>query len=315
MLFRSQAIKFIEPEDGLNAARLNITETLIWIKKLINKIEPDVVIVFNFFYGAIVCLSLIGSGIPVYVSDRQSPVFRWPKQVSLFNKMVYSLCTPAGLIAQTELAAEKQHAFFKQRTRIRVIPNGLKEAILYPEIKRHKQILAVGRLNDYQKGFDRLIEAFAKIRDKDWQLVFAGGDEEGEQLKKQALELNVFERVIFLGKVKDIDRIYAEAGIFVIPSRSEGFPNALCEAMAAGLPCISFDFSAGPRDLIISGENGMIIPNGDISSLASAIDYLISEPTERERLGRKAMEISHKLDADKIANQWLDFLHILPAQT
>jgi glycosyltransferase involved in cell wall biosynthesis len=228
--------------------------------------------------------------------------------VSLFNKIVYTICTPAGLISQTWLAAEKQQRFFKNRTRIKVIHNGVKKVILYPETKRQKKILAVGRLNDHLKGFDRLIEAFAIIKDQDWQLVFAGPDEKGEHLKNQAYELGVHNRVRFLGQVKDMDRLYAEAGIFVIPSRSEGFPNALCEAMAAGLPSISFDFCAGPRELINSDENGLIVPDGDINSLAGAIDYLISEPKERDRLGNKAMEIRDRLDANKIADQWLAFI-------
>src|SRR5690606_2343592 len=135
---------------------------------------------------------------------------------------------------QTAIAATYQKKIYGEKIPIRVIPNALRPVTLYPEIRRKKWILAVGRFGDPLKGFDRLIKAFSKIHAHDWYLVFAGGDRDGEALKTLANELGVLERVLFLGKVIDLDRIYAEAGIFVIPSRSEGFPNALCEALAAG---------------------------------------------------------------------------------
>ena len=68
-------------------------------------------------------------------------------------------------------------------------------------------------------------------------------------------------RIKFLGKVEEIDKCYAYAGMFVIPSRSEGFPNALAEAMTAGCCCVTFDFVAGPRDIITNNINGIIVEN------------------------------------------------------
>src|SRR5690606_12600763 len=145
--------------------------------------------------------------------------------------------------------------YHRRSVLFKVIPNAVRE-IRKVEADKKNYILAMGRFNDSTKGFDRLIPAFAQSRAADWTLVFAGGDEDGASLKKQADELKIRDRVKFLGKV-DVDEILSESRIFVIPSRSEGFPNALCEAMAAGLPCIAFDFDAGPRDLIINNHNGI----------------------------------------------------------
>lgn len=226
----------------------------------------------------------------------------------IFSCLVYLFLKPAGVIAQTNIAANYQKKIYSKKTKICVIPNALRNVQLYPDVKRQNLVLAVGRLKDHLKGFDRLIEAFALIKNKDWKLAFAGGDEEGEHLKNQARELGIYDRISFLGKVKDMDRVYAQAGIFVIPSRSEGFPNALCEAMAAGLPCISFDFVAGPRDIITDGLDGLLVEDGNIEALAQTIDFLIENPAERERLGQNALEIRERLKLEKIGKEHLDFI-------
>jgi GalNAc-alpha-(1->4)-GalNAc-alpha-(1->3)-diNAcBac-PP-undecaprenol alpha-1,4-N-acetyl-D-galactosaminyltransferase len=302
------AIQFDEPKGKLNKDKLSISKSVLWLRNRLKKANPDRILAFNYFYGAITRLAISGFSVPLYVSDRMSPKYQWPKSVIIFNSIIYCLLPPSGIICQTELAADLKKRFFGNRTRITVIPNALRGVQLFPEITRRKQILAVGRLNDYLKGFDRLIEAFAKIKDKEWILIFAGGDEEGEELKGQARKLGVLDRIRFLGKVKEIDEVFAQAGIFVITSRSEGFPNALCEAMAAGLPCISFDFIAGPRDIITDDYNGILVENGNIELLAEEMDFLIEHELERKRLGQNALQIRNMLDADKIVKKYLDFI-------
>lgn len=304
----SPNINLIEPSQGHNSNKLHLIRTLFWLRKKTKIISPDNVLVFNYFYGALVCLSLAKSGIPVFVSDRSSPIFKWSPHVNFFNKIIFSILPPTGLVAQTEAAAEKQRNFFKKRVRIKVIPNALREVRLYANTKRQKKVLGVGRLKDPLKGFDRLLQAFAKCRNRDWKLVFAGGDEQEYSIIKQAKDLGVSDRVELLGKVKDIDKVYSEVGLFVIPSRSEGFPNALCEAMAAGLACISFDFIAGPREIITNGHDGLLVEDGNIEALAKAIDYLIENPKERERLGQNALEIRDRLRLDKIGQAYLEFI-------
>ena len=202
-----------------------------------------------------------------------------------------------------------QRKYFK-KTEVIVIPNSVREVQLFPEIKREKVILAVGRLNDYLKGFDLLIESFAKLKNQDWELHIAGGDEEGEVLKEQAERLGVINRIKFLGKVKEIDKCYAYAGMFVIPSRSEGFPNALAEAMGAGCSCIAFDFTAGPRDIIVDGISGLIVENGNTTEMAKAIDYLIAHPEKRIQLSKEAIKIREKLNKNIIANKIKYFLNL-----
>jgi GalNAc-alpha-(1->4)-GalNAc-alpha-(1->3)-diNAcBac-PP-undecaprenol alpha-1,4-N-acetyl-D-galactosaminyltransferase len=153
------------------------------------------------------------------------------------------------------------------------------------------------------KGFDLLLEAFALLNNKTWELHIAGGDEDGKALKQQAEELGIRNRVIFLGKVKDMDLVYAKAGLFVIPSRSEGFPNALAEAMVAGCCCVSFDFIAGPRDMITEDKTGVIVERNDIIKLANSIDSLIDNPKKRKLLGQNASHLKNKLDLNRIISK------------
>ena len=303
-------IKVIEPEN-ININKINLLKTIFYIRKncLIQKRDNEKckVLVFGKFYGAIVSLALIFTGIPIFISDRQSPLYKWGLKNKFFNKISYKLNPPQGVIAQTEIAATYQRKYFK-KSKVVVIPNSVREVQLFPEIKREKVILAVGRLNDYLKGFDLLLESIALIKNQEWQLHIAGGDENGETLKQQAEKLGIRHRVKFLGAVKDIDRCYAYAGIYVIPSRSEGFPNALAEAMAAGCCCVAFDFVAGPRDLISHNNNGIIVPESDIHAMAKTIDELILDDKKRVLLGKNAMVIREKLNKSVIVEKIKTFI-------
>ena len=301
-------INLIEPA-GFNIHSLSFLRTIFWLRSVIRKMKPDSVIVFNKLYGAITCLSLIGTNEKVYLSERSSPLYQWPKIQNILINIIFSLVKPYGVISQTNIAKEYQVNYFGKNVKIDVVPNALREITFYPEIKREKIILAVGRLNDPLKGFDRLLQAFALIEQEDWVLTFAGGQtDEDPLLSKIISDNNLHKKVQFLGKVQDMDRVYASASIFVIPSRSEGFPNALCEAMAAGLACISFDFVAGPRDILTENENGILVEDGNIERLAIEMERLMQGDEERQRLGNNAKKIINKYNSSVISKKLLKFL-------
>ncbi|SHE64373.1 Glycosyltransferase involved in cell wall bisynthesis [Psychroflexus salarius] len=300
-------IKLIEPE-GFNITSLSFMKSISWIRKEVKAYKPDSVIVFNKLYGALVALALKGIDIPFYLSERSSPLFHWKFPFNIINKVAYEINPPQGVIAQTQIAADYQKKYFK-KSEVKVIPNILRSIEVFPEIQREYHILAVGRLNDYLKGFDLLLEAFTLLNNQTWELHIAGGDENGEALKQQASKLGISDRVKFLGKVKNIDPVYAKAGLFVIPSRSEGFPNALAEAMAAGCCCVAFDFIAGPRDMITDNKNGVIVPEGDIRALAIAMDDLIKNANKRHTLGENAQQIKIKLNQKVIIERIKQFIN------
>ncbi|WP_298150163.1 glycosyltransferase [Flavobacterium sp.] len=301
------SIAVFEPE-GFNVKKLDLMRTCLWIRKSVKEINPETTLVFNKFYAALALLGLVGTGRKVFISERSSPFYQWKRKINLINKFAFTINPPTGVMAQTTIAAEYQRKYYGKYVFVKVIPNALRKVALYPELKRENTILAVGRFGDHLKGFDQLIVAFSKVKNKDWKLVFAGGDEDGDDLKALARNLGVFERIVFLGKVTEIDKIYATAGIFVIPSRSEGFPNALCEAMAAGVPCVSFNFTAGPADIITENFDGIIAENGNADALANAIDALISNPEQRDAIGENAMLIAERLAPKKISGEVIDLI-------
>jgi GalNAc-alpha-(1->4)-GalNAc-alpha-(1->3)-diNAcBac-PP-undecaprenol alpha-1,4-N-acetyl-D-galactosaminyltransferase len=304
-----KTIHLIEPI-GFNSNKLSLIKTIFWLRKSIQQLNPDNIIVFNKLYGAITCLSLINTNYKVFISERSSPLYQWPKWQAFLIDIIFGLVKPYGVISQTNIAKDFQKKYYGKKVNINVIPNALRPIVHNEEVKRRNVILCIGRLNDPLKGFDRILAAFAKVKKKDWTLEIAGGSQnEDPLLTKYILENNLTDNVKLLGKVSDIDSLLSSSSIFVIPSRSEGFPNSLCEAMAAGIACIAFDFIAGPRDLIEDGVNGILVNDGDIQGLANAIDYLIENPEVRKRLGRESEKIVEKLSSNIIANKTLEFLN------
>ncbi|HLV70451.1 MAG TPA: glycosyltransferase, partial [Xanthomarina sp.] len=184
----------------------------------------------------------------------------------------------------------------------------VKEIQNYPDIAKEKLILNVGRLVP-EKGQKYLIEAFSKINEKaDWRVVFLGDGFLRSELELQARQLGVEEQVKFLGAVENIDEWLARASVFAFPSISEGFPNALAEAMSAGLPCISFDCNAGPRDLIENNVNGYLVEVGEVDELTQSIKNLMDDEDKRKRFGKKSIKIKNKLLSSSISNKYLKFL-------
>jgi GalNAc-alpha-(1->4)-GalNAc-alpha-(1->3)-diNAcBac-PP-undecaprenol alpha-1,4-N-acetyl-D-galactosaminyltransferase len=300
-------IVFYEPQN-FNVNKLSFLKTIGYIRQTVKVVNPDSILVINKFYSAIVTLSLIFLKYKVFVSERSSPLFKWDFSFNIFNRLIFTLIPPAGVAAQTEFALEYQKKYYS-KSKVALIPNVLRP-ICHPElIEKKTVILAVGRFNDDLKGFDRLIISFANAKiPYNWRLVFAGGNEEGGYLKKLAAENGVLDRIDFLGKVKNIDEIYSESSIFVIPSRSEGFPNALLEAMGFGLPCIAFNFYAGPQDLIVNNLNGIIVPDGDLKALSEQIERLVESPELRYDLGKAALSVNQTHSEGNIIKMLYKFL-------
>lgn len=301
-------IKLYEPE-GFNTNSLSLVNTIRWIRTIVKAENPDTILAFNKLYAALTAIALIGIKIPFFISERSSPLFVWKQPFKTINCIAFWLKPPTGAIAQTSIAAAYQTKYFK-KSKIKVIPNILRPITLFPEIERKDIILAVGRLGDHLKGFDLLIESFSLLKNKTWELHIAGGDENGQELKELATKLGVLDRITFLGKVQNIDKVYASAGIYVIPSRSEGFPNALAEAMGAGCCCVAFDFTAGPRDMIEHNSSGIIVENANTKEMASAIDKLIDNPVRRGQLGQQASKIADKLSPTIISGEIIEFLEL-----
>jgi glycosyltransferase involved in cell wall biosynthesis len=197
----------------------------------------------------------------------------------------------AGVIAtSTDIAAEATAAGFNDVT---VVPNGV---VFGPVPPRRPEgfVAAVGRINDW-KGHDVLIRAVAELRQRgvDIEARIAGdpypGDEQQlVELEDLAATLAVDDRVQFLGYVQDIADLMSRASVFVAPStRPEPFGIALLDALAAGVPCVA-SAPGGPREMIRDGETGLLVPSGDVTALADAIESLVLDRSRAESMGTAA---------------------------
>lgn len=160
-------------------------------------------------------------------------------------------------------------------------------------------VIAVGRLTR-QKGFDRLLEAWNLIRDEfpGWKLSVIGAGEEEQTLKELADALDVTGSVGFVPPVKNMAAVYAYADVYVMSSRYEGFPMVLVEAMAAGLPAVSFVCN-GPDVIIRDGVDGFLVPQGDTDKLAARLAELMRSEEKRREFGSRARETADRFPVEK----------------
>lgn len=190
---------------------------------------------------------------------------------------------------------------------IRVIPNAANFiADKYSDCTQ-KRVIAVGRL-DYQKSFDRLIKAWENVHQAmpDWGLDIFGQGEWKDMLQGMIDERGLQDVVKLNGPTKNIGKEYAKSSMIVMSSHYEGFPMVMIEAMACGLPAVCFDFKCGPRDIIVEGENGLVVPDGDIEGLAEAMVRLMRNDELRKKMGENAKKVVETFSEEKVMNKWIE---------
>ena len=161
----------------------------------------------------------------------------------------------------------------------------------------------VGRLIE-SKHHDKLIEMFARVVIPGWKLLIVGYDhlkqKNMSKLKKLISELNVEDRVILVGKQKNVDYYYLKSKIFAFTSSSEGFPNAIGEAISAGLPVVTYDCIAGPSEMIINSSTGFLIPLFDRDQFREKLELLMRSKELREKFGIHGQRVIEKFIKDHL---------------
>lgn len=293
-----------KPLSGKSARFMQQAFQSIWrLRKKISKIKPDALLAFGDRYNSLSVLSSLGLSASVYVSDRQNPFLSNGRLIDGLNRIFYKRAN--GIIAQTEKAKSIQQVKYRHNN-IKVIGNPFAPPVAIKTERKHL-ILNVGRFGD-QKNQQLLVSFFDEIQTGGWQLQFFG-DGYKKSLTVEAInKSHKKDRIEIKGFDSQIIEQYQKASIFAFTSTSEGFPNALGEAMAHGCACIAFDCVAGPSDLIDGGVNGFLIPVGDHAQYKEKLQRLINEPDLRERFGKAAHEKMKQFSIDKIAKQYLDFM-------
>jgi glycosyltransferase involved in cell wall biosynthesis len=287
-----------------NEKRLyNTYKTIKFLRSSLKKIKPISVLSFGETYNSFVLLASIGLKSKVVISDRSKPDKDWGFFQNILRKYIYR--RSYGIISQTEYAANFIRNLTKHKN-IHVIPNPTYSLNFSLQLKENI-MLTVGRLID-SKNVDDLIIMFSEIKFDDWKLWIVGDGPEKQKLEKLTIDLDLIEDVIFWGSRKDVGKFYNQASIFAFTSISEGFPNALLEAMTAGLPIIAYDCIAGPSDLIEDGKNGFLIPMLDSDLYKKKLKKLLSDSALRGEFGERAFSTSKEYDMNVIGKKYLNIL-------
>jgi glycosyltransferase involved in cell wall biosynthesis len=288
---------------------LYTVKTISFLRYTIKKIRPDSILSFGEYWNSFVLLSVLGLRFSVYISDRSQP----DKSLGWFHNTLRHLIYPGakGLICQTERAKEIFLARNKH-SNIAVIGNPIKQLnTIIPATQRKKNVLMVGRLIT-SKHQDKLIEMFAKVALPGWKLIIVGYDHLKQhnmhRLEELAKKLDVAQRVVFPGKQENVEAIYASSSIFAFTSSSEGFPNAIGEAMSAGLPVVAFDCVAGPSEMIEDGLNGFLVPLFDYKHFEMRLATLMKDDTLRAKMGYKARESIKRFSSEIICKAFYEFV-------
>lgn len=290
------------------AIRHNV-RTVICLRQALRRAHPDTVISFIDTTNTLTLMASRGLGVPVIISERNDPQQRslglaWSGLRSMFYRQADAVVVQTGVVRDWALRFQGIKAIY-------VIPNPVNPTLNGSEhaSSRHGSshtIVAMGRLVRL-KGFDLLIEAFGRCAAKhpDWSLVILGEGPERANLQAIAADLGIADRVSLAGQRREPATVLKGADLFVSSSRTEGFPNALLEAMACQLPVVSTDCSSGgPRDIVRDGVDGILVPPDDVAALADAMDRLMANSDERHRLGAGALNVIERFSMERIMTMW-----------
>lgn len=277
--------------------------------------RPDAVISFIAESNVRVLIAAAGLRVPVIVSERT--FLNGHHMRGIWRKLRrWSYPRAAAIVAQTRRCATELEAVVSRRVDVIANPvsigparNGVASAPDSTARAAHDgsrhTLLAVGRLSP-EKGFDLLIDAFAQVaeRHRDWNLLILGEGPLRADLVQAIAMHGLGGRISMPGFDAQIRHAMRRSDLFVLSSRYEGFPNALLEAMVEGLACVSFDCDAGPRELIEHRKNGWLVPAGDATALAAALDALMRDADLRAQLGRRARDVGTAYSLATILDQW-----------
>ena len=225
---------------------------------------------------------------------------------NLFSKFwMNSLLSKLQRLDRFVVLTEKDKEAWVELNNVCVIPNPLSFTSTRHSDLSEKRIIAVGRYC-HEKGYDLLLKAWGIVQNRttDWRLeIFGEGDRTQYEEMVDTLNLDRH-RCILNGRSSKIQDEFLNSSLSVCSSKFEGFGLVITEAMACGLPVVSFDCPWGPRAIISDGEDGMLVENGNVDKLAEALVQMIQNPKQRKAMADKAIENVQRFSIDQIAGQW-----------
>ena len=224
------------------------------------------------------------------------------------NKLERNVRSLSVLVLLTQHDANSWEGF----TKTVVIPNSLPFYPPHGSSCENKQVIFVGRLNE-QKGLEYLVDIWAKVNRKhpDWVLHMYGDGEQKQLLSQMIKEAGLERVIISYPPTPMIKDKYLESSIFLLTSRFEGFGMVIIEAMACGLPVVSFDCPWGPAEIIRNGEDGFLVEYLNTDETAQRVCQLIENPELRKTMGMQARVNVQRYNRDVVMKQWTDLFESL----
>jgi glycosyltransferase involved in cell wall biosynthesis len=283
------------------------------LRQVLRQVQPDIALALMSTANVILALATRGVAnvCPIGAERIHPPQVPLGVKWGALRRSTYGQL--AAVVALTQESAEwvRMHT---RAQRVPIIPNmvlwplAVQAPRLIPETIRvadRQILLAVGRL-DKQKGFDWLLEAFRALAQTyyDWTLVILGEGPERRTLETKVQAARLDGRIFLPGRAGNVGEWYERADLYVMSSRFEGFPNTLAEAMAHGLPAVSFDCDTGPRDIIRPEVDGLLVPPGSVDALTAALDRLMGDAALRVQFAARAVEVRERFSMERIAGMW-----------
>ena len=284
---------------GTNIARVSR------LRSVLRELQPDVAVAFMTEANVVALWASRGLGVPVVISERNQPDRPGLGHAhKLARRLTYPLAS--ALVVQTDAIASWGKARFS--IPVHVIPNPVRlGAGDAPRADGDVEwLISLGRLAP-QKGFDILIESFAAIAGKHpkWRLAIYGEGPDRPLLERQLAASGCADRIVLPGLTRDPAAALRSASLFVLPSRFEGYPNALLEALAQGLPVLATSCPGGTVEILANGAHGMLVPADDVASMTTALDAMLSAPDLRDAYAWKARRAVTGLDVATVGRRWL----------
>lgn len=282
------------------------------LRQAIRRAQPDVVVSFMDTTNVRTLLATAGLGLPVVVCERTDPSLHHIGQTwSLLRALTYPFA--AAVVAQTQVALLALPVLARRRGMAigNAVQQPRQDAQEAAPVLQRPTILSVGRLSR-GKGFFTLLEAFAAMAPAcpGWSLTLVGDGDARQELEARAQALCLDGRVRFTGATDQVSGLLRQADVFALASRYEGFPNALCEALAHGVPAVATG-TMGAREVLRHEENGLLTPVGDSEGMARALSRLIEDEDLRKRLGARGPEILERFSLTRVTAQWEELLQMV----